>query len=182
MSSTASVRLRPLERDDLSFVHQMDNNASVMRYWFEEPYEAFVELSDLTTNTFTIRASAALSSSTKAPRSAWWSWWRSITSTAAQNSRSSSIPPIRAKATPAPPPVWRWTTASVLNLYKLYLIVDKENPKAIHIYSKLGFNVEGELIDEFFVNGEYRTVLRMCIFQPQYLAKFKTPGDKPLVK
>ena len=25
----------------------MDNNASVMRYWFEEPYEAFVELSDL---------------------------------------------------------------------------------------------------------------------------------------
>lgn len=37
MSSTASVRLRPLERDDLSFVHQMDNNASVMRYWFEEP-------------------------------------------------------------------------------------------------------------------------------------------------
>lgn len=57
-----------------------------------------------------------------------------------------------------------------------------ENPKAIHIYSKLGFNVEGELIDEFFVNGEYRTVLRMCIFQPQYLAKFKTPNDKPLVK
>jgi diamine N-acetyltransferase len=29
------------------FVHQLDNNASVMRYWFEEPYEAFVELSDL---------------------------------------------------------------------------------------------------------------------------------------
>ncbi len=55
---------------------------------------------------------------------------------------------------------------SVLNLYKLYLIVDKENAKAIHIYGKLGFNVEGELIDEFFVSGEYRTVLRMCIFQP----------------
>ena len=35
-------------------------------------------------------------------------------------------------------------------------------PKAIHIYSKLGFNVEGELIDEFFVNGEYRTVLRIA--------------------
>ena len=87
-----------------------------------------------------------------------------------------------AKATPAPPPAGDGLRLSVLNLYKLYLIVDKENPKAIHIYSKLGFNVEGELIDEFFVNGEYRTVLRMCIFQPQYLAKFKTPNDKPLVK
>ena len=42
-----SIRLRPLEREDLHFVHQLDNNASVMRYWFEEPYEAFVELSDL---------------------------------------------------------------------------------------------------------------------------------------
>jgi diamine N-acetyltransferase len=31
----------------MRFVHQLDNNASVMRYWFEEPYEAFVELSDL---------------------------------------------------------------------------------------------------------------------------------------
>lgn len=41
------VRLRPLEREDLNFVHQLDNNASVMRYWFEEPYEAFVELCDL---------------------------------------------------------------------------------------------------------------------------------------
>ena len=42
-----TVKLRPLEREDLHFVHQLDNNASVMRYWFEEPYEAFVELSDL---------------------------------------------------------------------------------------------------------------------------------------
>ncbi len=28
---------------------------------------------------------------------------------------------------------------SVLNLYKLYLIVDQENERAIHIYTKLGF-------------------------------------------
>ena len=47
MPSAHSVKLRPLEREDLRYVHQLDNNASVMRYWFEEPYEAFVELSDL---------------------------------------------------------------------------------------------------------------------------------------
>lgn len=47
MTDAYSIKLRPLEREDLRFVHQLDNNASVMRYWFEEPYEAFVELSDL---------------------------------------------------------------------------------------------------------------------------------------
>ncbi|GBU12780.1 hypothetical protein AwEntero_13810 [Enterobacterales bacterium] len=36
MSSNARVRLRPLEKDDLTFVHRLDNNASIMRYWFEE--------------------------------------------------------------------------------------------------------------------------------------------------
>ncbi len=66
---------------------------------------------------------------------------------------------------------------SVLNLYKLYLIVDVENEKAIHIYKKLGFHTEGQLIDEFFVNGEYRTAIRMCIFQPEYLVMKNKSAD-----
>ena len=37
MPSAHSVKLRPLEREDLRYVHQLDNNASVMRYWFEDP-------------------------------------------------------------------------------------------------------------------------------------------------
>ncbi|PHG59257.1 spermidine acetyltransferase, partial [Bacillus toyonensis] len=40
-------KLRPLEREDLQFVHSLTNNANIMSYWFEEPYEAFVELQDL---------------------------------------------------------------------------------------------------------------------------------------
>ena len=60
---------------------------------------------------------------------------------------------------------------TVLNLYKLYLIVDTENKKAIHVYTKLGFEVEGELKHEFFSNGEYRNALRMCRFQNDYLAE-----------
>jgi diamine N-acetyltransferase len=66
---------------------------------------------------------------------------------------------------------------NVLNLYKLYLIVDKENEKAIHIYRKLGFMVEGELIHEFFINGEYRNTIRMCIFQHQHLAGHKASAQ-----
>ncbi len=68
---------------------------------------------------------------------------------------------------------------TVLNLYKLYLIVDKENEKAIHIYRKLGFTVEGELMHEFFINGQYRNAIRMCIFQHQYLAEQNTGSDSP---
>ncbi len=42
---------------------------------------------------------------------------------------------------------------SVLNLRKIYLIVDKSNTAAIHVYEKCGFRHEAELIEEFFGNG-----------------------------
>lgn len=54
-------------------------------------------------------------------------------------------------------------------MHKLYLIVDKENEKAIHIYKKVGFSIEGELKDEFFVDGSYHNAIRMCMFQKEYL-------------
>lgn len=59
---------------------------------------------------------------------------------------------------------------SVLNLHKLYLIVDEENKKAIHLYKKCGFSIESEPQDEFFVDGFYHNAIRMCIFQKEFLA------------
>jgi hypothetical protein len=50
MTDAYSIKLRPLEREDLRFVHQLDNNASVMRYWFEEPYEALLSSPTCTIN------------------------------------------------------------------------------------------------------------------------------------
>lgn len=46
-SLSDEIKLRPLERADLEFVHALNINANIMSYWFEEPYEAFVELQDL---------------------------------------------------------------------------------------------------------------------------------------
>ena len=40
MPSAHSVKLRPLEREDLRYVHQLDNNASVNRPGF--PGECFI--------------------------------------------------------------------------------------------------------------------------------------------
>ena len=44
---SSELTLRPLERTDLRFVHEVNNNAKIMRYWFEEPYETFSELTQL---------------------------------------------------------------------------------------------------------------------------------------
>ncbi|MCC3705325.1 spermidine N1-acetyltransferase [Rouxiella badensis] len=184
MFSTSRIRLRPLEKDDLVFVHRLDNNANVMRYWFEEPYEAYVELEDLYAKHIHDQSER-----------------RFITEF--ENTRVGLVELVeinhihrRAEFQIIIDPNHQGQgfaseaarlamdyAFSVLNLYKLYLIVDKENEKAIHIYKKLGFEVEAELRDEFFVNGEYRSVIRMCIFQPEFLIRYKTKAaEKPAVE
>ncbi|MDX7991303.1 spermidine N1-acetyltransferase [Xenorhabdus littoralis] len=170
-SENPPVNLRPLEREDLPFVHQMDNNASVMRYWFEEPYEAFVELCDLydkhihdqSERRFIIEsqnAKVGLVELVEIDYIHRRAEFQIIIAPAYQE---------QGYATQAAKLAMEYAFA-VLNLYKLYLIVDKENSKAIHIYNKLGFYTEGELIDEFFVNGSYHTAIRMCTFQYHYFA------------
>ena len=170
MPSAHSVKLRPLEREDLRYVHQLDNNASVMRYWFEEPYEAFVELSDLydkhihdqSERRFVVECDgekAGLVELVEINHVHRRAEFQIIISPEYQG---------KGLATRAAKLAMDYGF-TVLNLYKLYLIVDKENEKAIHIYRKLGFTVEGELMHEFFINGEYRNAIRMCIFQHQYL-------------
>lgn len=170
-----TVKLRPLEREDLRFVHQLDNNASVMRYWFEEPYEAFVELSDLydkhihdqTERRFVVEHDghkAGLVELVEINHVHRRAEFQIIIDPSHQG---------KGLATKAAKLAMDYGF-SVLNLYKLYLIVDEENKKAVHIYTKLGFEVEGVLKDEFFINGEYRNTIRMCIFQQQHLAQHKS--------
>jgi RimJ/RimL family protein N-acetyltransferase len=89
MSAPCDVKLRPLEREDLRFVHQLDNNASVMRYWFEEPYEALLSCPISTISTFTIRVNVVLWWSVKAKKPVWWSWLKSTTFTVGRSFRSS---------------------------------------------------------------------------------------------
>lgn len=170
MPNRHHVKLRPLEREDLPFVHQMDNNASVMRYWFEEPYEAFVELADLYDKHIHDQRERRFIIEHKGGKVGLVELVE-IDHIHRRAEFQIIIDPIhqgKGYASTAAKLAMDYGF-SVLNLYKLYLIVDKENARAIHIYSKLGFKVEGELLDEFFVNGKYITVLRMCIFQPQYL-------------
>ena len=169
MAVDPTIRLRPLEREDLPFIHQLDNNASVMRYWFEEPYEAFVELTDLydkhihdqSERRFIVEHDKAKVGLVELVEI---DYIHQIIIAPAHQGLGYAAKAVLLVMDYA---------FTVLNLYKLYLIVDTENKKAIHVYKKLGFEVEGELKHEFFSNGEYRNALRMCTFQTEYLAKKK---------
>lgn len=56
-----------------------------------------------------------------------------------------------------------WTT---LDLHKLWLIVRKDNRDAQAMYLKLGFDFEGVLVDEYFVQGRFHDMVRMAIRRP----------------
>ena len=59
----------------------------------------------------------------------------------------------------------------ILNLHKVYLVVDTANEGAAHIYRKVGFVDEGVLREEYFSAGHYRDATRMAIFQRDFLSE-----------
>ena len=169
---SSPLKLRPLERDDLPFVHKLDNNETVMHYWFEEPYEAFVELVDLYEKHIHDQSERRFIAESDSERVG-------LVELVEINHihRRAEFQIIIAPAHQGKGYAGQATRLaidyafSVLNLYKLSLIVDCENEWAIHVYRKLGFQDEGRLRHEFFVDGEYRDVFRMAIFQPEYLVQ-----------
>ena len=143
MPSAHSVKLRPLEREDLRYVHQLDNNASVMRYWFEEPYEAFVELSDLydkhihdqSERRFVVECDgekAGLVELVEINHVHRRAEFQIIISPEYQG---------KGLATRAAKLAMDYGF-TVLNLYKLYLIVDKENEKRYTFTASLAFRLK----------------------------------------
>ena len=181
-SPASAIRLRPLERGDLYFVHRLDNNANVMRYWFEEPYETFAELThlydehirDQRERRFVIEYGpdeggkrnniAGLVELVEIDHIHRRAEYQIIV---APDHQGKGI------ATRATELALEYGF-SVLNLYKIYLIVDVENAGARHVYEKIRFQAGGTLRHEFFINGQYRDVTRMCLFQHEYLQRALT--------
>lgn len=165
------IGLRTLEKEDLEFIHTLNNNADIMSYWFAEAYKSLAELKDL------------YDKNISNPHER-----RFILKKG--NERLGlvelvGIDPIHRKAEftimidPAQQGngyAGRATRLAMnyafatLNLHKLYLVVDQINEKAIHIYKKAGFQVEAELKDEYFVNGAYHNAVIMCMFQEDYFS------------
>jgi len=166
---TGGLLLRPLEKDDLLFVHRLDNTSSVMHYWFEEPYEAYVELLDLYEKHIHNQNERRFIAEAASERIGLVELVEIDYIHRRAEFQIMIAPEFQGRgyAKQATKLAMQYAF-STLNLFKLYLVVDAENKKAIHIYEEMGFIKEGDLIQEFFVEGEYHDAIRMCIFQAQY--------------
>lgn len=170
-----ALKLRPLEREDLRFVHELDNNESVMHYWFEEPYEAFVELCDLYDKHIHDQSERRFVAEAEGERVGLVELVEINHIHRRAEFQVIVAPQHQGKgyATLATQLAVEYAF-TVLNLHKLFLVVDCDNQPAIAVYRKLGFQEEGRLKHEFFVDGDYKDAIRMAIFQPEFLARRKS--------
>lgn len=169
------MKLRPLEREDLRFVHELDNNESVMHYWFEEPYESFIELSDLYEKHIHDRNERRFVAELEHARVGLAELVEINHIHRRAEFQMIIAPEFQGKgyATVVTELAIEYAF-TVLNLYKLFLVVDSDNLRALSVYKKVGFEQEGILRDEFFVGGEYKDAIRMAIFQTEFLKRRKS--------
>lgn len=166
-----TIRLRALEGEDLEFVHALNNDSMIMSYWFEEPYESLQELRELyDRHIHDVRERRFVIETAEVERAG-------IVELVEIDyiHRGAEFQIIIAPGFQGRGYARQATTAAldyafaVLNLHKVYLVVDVENARAIHVYEKVGFRTEGELREEYFAGGRYRNALRMGILQHEHL-------------
>ncbi|EFV14827.1 spermidine N1-acetyltransferase [Segniliparus rugosus] len=172
MDPAPEVLLRPLERPDLPFVHRVANDSRAMSYWFEEPFESLAELVDIyERHIHDVRERRFIIE--REGQQAGVVELMEIDYIHRNCEFAIAIVPefqgqgIAYEATRA----GIRHAFDILNLHKVYLLVDVENVKAVHVYEKVGFVAEGVLREEFFASGGYRDAVRMAIFQRDYWAQ-----------
>lgn len=165
-----TAELRTLERADLPFVHRLFNDPEVMRYWFVEPTYSLAAMEDRYTRRMHDESERRFVIDDAGRRCG-------IVELVNIDLRHRNCefqiivdPDCQGKgyAGAATRAVLRYAFA-VLNLHKVYLLVDNANEAAIHVYEKAGFVTEGVLRGEYFADGAYQDVTRMAIFQRDFL-------------
>lgn len=58
----------------------------------------------------------------------------------------------------------------VLRLHRIHLGVYSFNPRAIHVYEKIGFHREGVLRDELFMDGGFHDLILMSMLEDEFRA------------
>ncbi|KOO07429.1 spermidine N1-acetyltransferase [Vibrio hepatarius] len=167
---TKGLSIRALERSDLRFIHDLNNNRNIMTYWFEEPYESYDELEELYQKHIHDDAERRFVVENENKELIGLVELIEINYIHRSAEFQIIIAPDHQGKGYAKQAVHRALdySFSILNLHKIYLLVALDNEKAIHLYKKCGFIEEGHLVEEYFMNGRYRDVKRMYILQHHY--------------
>ena len=162
--------LRALERSDLRFIHQLNNNRNIMSYWFEEPYESYDELEQLYNKHIHDNAERRFIAEDGDKELIGLVELIEIDYIHRSCEFQIIITPKHQGKGFAQTFINKALDYSftILNLHKVYLQVATQNAKAIHLYQQAGFIEEGHLVQEFFINGHYQDVKRMYILQDAY--------------
>ncbi len=164
------LTILPLEREDLYFIHKLQNNPEIMAFWFDEPYHSIEKLQDLYDQQihgqherrFVVKHDDNLVGIVELMY---------INHLHRHTEFQIIIDPAyqgKGFAVPATQLALDYAFR-VLNMHKVYLFVDTTNEAAIHIYKKVGFSMEATLKEAFFVEGNYHDTFIMSMFQRDYL-------------
>jgi diamine N-acetyltransferase len=172
------LKLRPLERKVLSFIHDLDNERHAMAFWFEEPYESLDELFNLydkhihddSERRFVIDIDEQFAGIVELMDINFIHRTAEIQIIVKSDFRGQGL---------SKNAMLRGLdyAFNILNMHKVYLFVDAENHKALHLYKDIGFVQEGILRQHFFVEGMYRDSIFMGILKSEIqagLKQFKT--------
>lgn len=166
------VEIRALERTDLKNIHIINNKAETMRLWFEEPYESLDELTslydkhihDTHERRFVVDIAGEFAGIVELMAIDYIHRTCEIQIVImtkfsgngyAQKSLKKGLD----------------YAFNTLNMHKVYLWVDVANAPAVHIYKKLGFEIEGTIKEQFFAGGKYHDSYFMGILKSDYLKK-----------
>ena len=143
-----------------------------MNYWFEEPYESYVELEDLYLKHIHDQSERRFIAENEAGVRIGLVELVEITYIHRRAEFQIIIAPdFQGKGFAKMITLQALDYAfRVLNLNKVYLIVSTENSVAHHVYLECGFKEEGTLIDEFFVDGHYQNAVRMYRLQSDFIS------------
>lgn len=151
------MKIRALEETDLNFIHTLNNRYSTMSYWFEEPYESLGELKSLYQKHILDESERRFIIEDENEKVG-------IVELVEINfiHRNCEIQIIVDEQFAGNGYAKRSMKQAIdyafniLNLHKIYLYVDVENEKAIHIYKNQNFEIEGTLKEHFYTSGEYK--------------------------
>lgn len=163
------MNIRALERTDLKNIHVINNKVETMRLWFEEPYESLDELFSLydkhihdnSERRFVIDVAGVFAGIVELMSIDYIhrSCEIQIVITHDFSGKGYAQKALKKGVDYA---------FNALNMHKVYLWVDVENAPAVHIYKKLGFEIEGTMKEQFFAGGKYRDSYYMGILKDDY--------------